>query len=385
MVVLALAAALLAGVSACGDPRGGGPPPLGGGAALQGRSQGYPLPSATSSSADSSTRAALLVKGRFTEQVDRLYEAVLALQAAAPEPDADGWSAASDGEAVARMRRAWLQARAAYVEAVGVFLGLFPERRGLDQRYESLAFAEADDNLFDGEGFVGFQAVERILYADVHPGDVVASESLLPGYRPARFPSSASEAQSFKGALLGRLVSDVQQVRDELAAVVLDLSAVYRLVVLAVRTQPDLLARGGTPEASSSYSGTTLADMKSTLRAAHALFDGFSQVADGSAVLAGADRPEIYRAIQGCFQRVLDGIEQVTVDSAIPARGEGWSDDGPPVALLDTPYGRLWSLFQRENDRATPATCMAQLVLFAARMGIDPFWRLPAGAPADAL
>src|SRR4051794_10225606 len=50
------------------------------------------------------------VKINIDNELGNLTSAVAALRAAAPEPDADGWSAEADPDAVAAMRTAWRQA-----------------------------------------------------------------------------------------------------------------------------------------------------------------------------------------------------------------------------------------------------------------------------------
>src|SRR5690242_14151994 len=51
------------------------------------------------------------VKINIDNELVNLRSAVEALRAAAPEPDADGWSAQADPDAVAAMRISWRQAR----------------------------------------------------------------------------------------------------------------------------------------------------------------------------------------------------------------------------------------------------------------------------------
>jgi hypothetical protein len=52
-------------------------------------------------------------------QLSALEGAARALQAAAPVPDADGWNASADAEAVARMKAHWKEVRAAYERIEG--------------------------------------------------------------------------------------------------------------------------------------------------------------------------------------------------------------------------------------------------------------------------
>src|SRR5437870_711288 len=47
------------------------------------------------------------VKINIDNELGNLTSAVAALRAAAPEPDADGWNAEADPDAVAAMRTAW--------------------------------------------------------------------------------------------------------------------------------------------------------------------------------------------------------------------------------------------------------------------------------------
>ena len=116
--------------------------------------------------------------------------ASIALRAAAPAPDADGWNDTADAAAVNAMKTQWAAARSAYEQVEGAIAVLFPDYDvSTDERYDGfLADTGPDADLFDGTGVTGVHAIERILWAGHAPADVVAFESTLTGYVAASFP-----------------------------------------------------------------------------------------------------------------------------------------------------------------------------------------------------
>src|SRR5687767_4879016 len=88
--------------------------------------------------AEREEKAVLEVKGMITAKLDEFYEAAVDLQAAAPAPDVDGWSAATDADAVAAMKESWKRACRAYEGLEGALAVLFPELDvSTDARYDA--------------------------------------------------------------------------------------------------------------------------------------------------------------------------------------------------------------------------------------------------------
>src|SRR5688572_1462505 len=67
------------------------------------------------------------VKGYVTQELGLLADAAVALQAAAPAPDADGWNVTSDAGAVDAMKVEWKKARLSYERIEGAIAVLFPD------------------------------------------------------------------------------------------------------------------------------------------------------------------------------------------------------------------------------------------------------------------
>ena len=135
-------------------------------------------------------------RARLSSERKSMHSSLTAtdLQAAAPAPDADGWGPATDATAIAQMKAAWVRGRTAYERVEGVLAPLFPDiDSSIDARYDDFMTqlgGYGDSNLFDDQGVTGMHAIERILYANLIPPDVVDFESHLPGYSPAEFPST---------------------------------------------------------------------------------------------------------------------------------------------------------------------------------------------------
>ncbi len=114
------------------------------------------------------------VKAFIQTNLDGLASAAAALQAAAPEPDEDGWSAAAGKDAVDAMKAEWKKARWAYEHIEGAIAVLFRDLDvSTDARYDAFIETAADADPFDGEGVTGVHAIERILWSDAIPPAVV--------------------------------------------------------------------------------------------------------------------------------------------------------------------------------------------------------------------
>jgi iron uptake system component EfeO len=200
--------------------------------------------------ADLEAEAILAVKAYTDAELGNLSAAALALQGAAPDPDADGWDA---GETAA-MEAAWVDARNAYERVEGAIAVLFPDLdAATDERYDGFIAEGPDSNLFDGEGVIGVHGIERIVWADRHPSWVVTFESALPNYSPAAFPATQAEADAFKNALCQRLVEDTATMESEFEPLALDSAAAFRGVIGSMAEQYEKVALASTGEDESRY------------------------------------------------------------------------------------------------------------------------------------
>jgi len=275
-------------------------------------------------------------------QLAALESAARALQAAAPTPDADGWNASADAEALSQMKARWKEMRAAFERVEGAIAVLFPDLdASADGRYDDAVLTSPDTNLFDGQGFTGIHAVERILWSDAVPAAVTTFEQGLPGYAAPRFPGNEAEARAFKEGLLAKLVADCAAMRQQFAPLALDVGAAFRGVVGSMDEQAEKVDLGATGEEESRYARHTLADMRANLAGAQAFYAHFQpwvlsrgeqgKAAD-AAVLAGFEAlSRAYAAQPG------DSLPEVPAD---------WSNQAPSQSALQTPYGQLWSAVQ---------------------------------------
>jgi iron uptake system component EfeO len=325
-----------------------------------------PAPVAAPSAEERATRE---VKRYVDAQVAELAAASEAICAAAPEPDADGWSAAADPEAVAAMRAAWRRARTAYERIEGAIGILFPETDlAIDARYEHVVELRADPEPFDGHGFVGLHAIERVLWAESVPEAVLGFERALAHYVAARAPSSEVEARSFREGLCARLVRDVRGMEEALRPLALDPATAWRGVVGSVEEQVEKVLLGATGEDESRYSQSTLADMRANLEGGRAVLAAFAPMIEANAG-AAARRADIDARFDE-LERAYADVEGV----ALPEVPAGFDPDAPGAALA-TPYGRLFGLLSDASDPLEAGSLAATLRAAGEDMGIPPLAR----------
>ena len=319
-------------------------------------------------SSDYQAEATLTVKNYVDAQLEKLNSGALAIQKAAPAPDADGWNAADDAAAVSNMRKAWADTRDAYERIEGSIAVLFPTLDvSTDERYDGFLGSDGpDDDLFDGEGVTGVHAIERILWADSIPDRVTSFESTLDGYTPAAFPTTREQADEFKTKLIGRLITDTKTMRDEFHGIALAPSAAFRGMIGSMQEQSEKTTRAASGEDESRYAQRTLADMRANLAGAVAVFDAFKPWINAA---AGAGRDEEissgFKAISSAYA-AIDG-------AALPPVPEGFDPDAPSDADLKTPYGKLWKLLHTETDLNTDGSLVSKMGSAADAMGIPEF------------
>ncbi|CAN93730.1 MULTISPECIES: EfeM/EfeO family lipoprotein [Sorangium] len=297
------------------------------------------------------------VKTFIEGNLDQFAAATAALQAAAPAPDADGWSATSDKEAVDAMKAEWKKARQAYESIEGAIAVVFPDLDySTDARYDAFIEVEADDDLFDGEGVTGVHAIERILWADAIPEPVLAFESELENYSEAAFPATEAEAASFKDELCARLAADAAKMQSDFDSLALDAPSAYRGVIASIAEQVEKTSKAATGEEESRYAQYTLADMRANVAAGVATYKAFQPWI----LTKGAEGAEVDEAVRDGFERLSSAYEAIEGD-ALPPLPEGWSEAEPTDEQLATPFGKLFSLVEHESDDATPGTLASDM------------------------
>jgi len=307
------------------------------------------------------------MKQQLQAQVTAFQKAAEELEAAAPSPTARGWDTSQDAQAVTAMKEAWTRGRVAYELVEGALAPLFPQSDiATDARYDDALATlgnAGDEDLFDAEGVTGMHAIERILWADSVPADVLAFEKALPGYRPAARPSTEAEARAFKSQLAHRLVTDVAALKAQLAPVELDIAFVFRGLMDLTREQLEKVDRAATGREESRYAQTTLRDLRANREgclAAYKLFQPWLLAHDKRAldtqVLAGFERLRVaYDALPG---------------DALPRPPAGWSSLEPRPEHTATPFGRLFVLVQRETDDANKDSLSGSLMAVADALSL---------------
>jgi len=302
-------------------------------------------------------------------QLSALESAARALQAAAPAPDADGWNATSDAQAVAEMKGHWRELRAAFERIEGAIAVLFPDLdASADGRYDDAVLTAPDKDLFDGEGFTGVHAVERILWSDAVPAAVTQFEQGLPGYEPPRFPRTEAEARAFKEGLAARLVADCASMRQQFSPLELDPGAAFRGVIGSMDEQAEKLDLGATGEEESRYARHTLADMRANLAGAQAFYAHFQPWVLSKGTAGKAADAEVLEGFDA-----LSGAYAEHAGDALPDVPEGWSNLAPSQAALATPYGRLWTAVKEATDTSRAASLAGALRKVATLLDIPEF------------
>jgi iron uptake system component EfeO len=309
-------------------------------------------------------QATLDVKEYVSGELVALADAALRLQEAAPEPDGDGWNAEDDAAAVEAMRSAWAEARDHYERVEGAIAVLFQSLDvSTDERYDGFIAEGPDENLFDGEGVTGMHGIERILWADAHPENVVAFESSLDGYIPAAFPANEDEAKDFADGLAQRLVDDTETMRDDFEPLALDASTAFRGVIDSLAEQLEKISLAATAEDESRYAQRTLDDMRANLEGGEATYAAFQDW-----VIAEAGE-EVDADVRAGFAAIGDAYDEID-SAAIPEVPAGFNPDDPSEEHLQTPYGELYLLLTEHADPESASSLLSAMLEAADAMGI---------------
>jgi iron uptake system component EfeO len=333
---------------------------------LLGALGGVTLGCGTDKSGSQEAQAQSTVKTYIVGEIGNWVNASVALRAAAPTPDADGWNDTADAAAVTMMKTQWAATRVAYEKIEGAIAVLFPDYDvSTDERYDGfLADGGPDSDLFDGMGVTGVHAIERILWTGHAPADVVAFESTLAGYTPAASPANLAQATEFRDGLATRLVTDTQAVQAMFAPLTLDTAAAFRGVIGSLGEQIEKITLAAEGEDESRYGQHTLADMRANLDGGKNTYNAFRDwvrsesggVALDADILAGFDRVSaLYSAVSG---------------DALPAVPAGFNLDAPTAAQLTTPYGMIFAGLSTESDGTNPNSLVSKMNAAADLIGI---------------
>lgn len=300
---------------------------------------------------DPETQAILDVKAYTSGELDAFADAAAAIQAATPEDWSD----------TAAIEAAWKDARVAYEHAEGAIAVLFPDLdASTDERYDGFLAEGPDDYLFDDEGVIGVHAIERIVWSDRVPAEVVTFEEGLPDYTPAAFPANATEQSDFRDLLCQRLVDDTITMRDEFEPLALDSATAFRGAIGSMAEQYEKVALASLGQDESRYAQHTLGDMRANLDGGRAIVAAFGPWIDDDTLLG---------EIVDAFERIEAGYSAINGD-AIPAVPATWNPDAPSEADLATPYGQLYMLVATEADPTISGSLVERLQVAADQLGI---------------
>ncbi|MDP2345197.1 MAG: imelysin family protein [Deltaproteobacteria bacterium] len=307
---------------------------------------------------DGSADARLRVKNYINGELTLLNDSAAALQSFAPDGDANGWNPADDLQAVLTMKGQWKNARLSYERVEGAIAVLFPGLdASTDERWDGFIGEAADANLFDDDGVTGVHGVERILFADQVPANVLTFEQGVgDGFVPSRFtapafPANLAESTDFKTKLVQRLVDDTATMKEEFLDVDLALEAAFRGVLGSMEEQAEKVNLAGTGEDESRYAQHTLADMRANLEGGLEIYEAFDKMFEAK----GAQGEALHEEIHEAFERVKAQYDGIAGD-AIPAVPATWNPDAPSVEDQASEYGALFLFLADETDFENPAS-----------------------------
>jgi iron uptake system component EfeO len=297
-----------------------------------------------------------------------LVQAATDLQAAAPADH--GWDPATDAAAIAAMRAAWRRTRVAYELVEGVTAPIFPdEDLTMDARYDDFLARlgpPGDPDPFDATGVTGMHAIERILYADQIPANVIAFEATLPGYAPAAVPASAAEAHEFATELCQKLVDDATRLHAEWTPAAIDIGAAYQGLVGLMNEQKEKVNLAATGEEESRYAQTTRFDLRNNLAGTRQTYELFRPW------VAAKHGDDADRAIEAGFDE-LEALYDAEPGDALPPVPYTWSSDRPSPDDLATPFGMLWQQVHEAVDPSSPGSVVFEMNEVAELLGFPEF------------
>ncbi|HEY4188224.1 MAG TPA: EfeM/EfeO family lipoprotein [Polyangia bacterium] len=333
-----------------------------------------------SSSTDEKTQVASAMQLSMKGDLTTLWQASVDFAAAAPTPTGRGWDPTLDGAAFTAMKAAWIRAREAYEHVEGATAPIFPDIDvSIDERYDGFLAtlgAAGDADPFDGVGVTGMHAIERILYSDVIPADVVMFETSLPGNRPAAFPITEAQAAEFKTGICAKLVTDSKTLLDDWTPQQIDVSGAFQGLVGLMNEQQEKVNKAASGEEESRYSQRTMADLRANLDGTTKIYGLFSDWLKskpaGAVPGIAASGATIDASINAGFTS-LGGVYGTITGDAIPAPPATWSAEAPSPADLQSPFGMLYEAVHNAVDPNMPGSVVDQMKQGATVLGIPVF------------
>jgi iron uptake system component EfeO len=296
------------------------------------------------------------------------------LQAAAPTTTGRGWDA-TDAAAITAMKDDWKAVRKSYERIEGAIAPLFQEFDfAVDARYDDYLGelnGTGDMNLFDDQGVTGQHGIERVIYSDSIPTYVVEFENKLPGYQPAAFPKTETEATDFKVKLCGKLVADITTLQSEWTPARIDLATAFQGLVALMNEQREKVNLAATQEEESRYSQRTLADLHDNLDGTINAYNLFKPW-----ILSKPEGAAIDATVQAGFDS-LKATYGLFPGDAIPQPPATWSSQNPTDADKQSDFGKLFVAVQEAVDPAKPGSVVDGMNKAAKALGFPEFVEEP--------
>ena len=330
------------------------------------------------SPADEKAQVASAMQTSMKGDLTDLWQASVDLQAAAPLTVGRGWDATQDAAAIAAMKAAWVRARTAYEHVEGATAPIFSDIDiSIDERYDGFLASPAglaDADLFDGAGITGMHAIERILYADVIPANVIAFEATIPGYQPATFPLSEAQAAEFKNGLCTKLVTDAKLLLDQWTPQQIDVAGAFKGLEGLMNEQQEKVNKASSGEEESRYSQRTMADLRANLDGTTKIYNLFSAWLQSkpATAMVPATGVQVDASIKGGFTS-LAAVYATIPGDAIPTPPATWAAEAPSAADLLTPFGTLYEAVHGAVDPTMPGSVVYQMNEGALLLDIPVF------------
>jgi len=298
------------------------------------------------------------------EDLSNLVQAAKDLQTAAPT---HAWSESADAAAITMMRDAWKRTRVAYEHVEGATAPIFGGLDGtMDARYDDYLAeldGQGDPDPFDGEGVTGMHGIERILYSHDIRTEVDIFESMLPGYDPARYPSTTAEAMAFKTVLVQKLIDDALSLHDQWQPAAIDLGFAFQGLVGLMNEQGEKVDFAATGEEESRYANLTMFDLRNNLDGTKQIYEVFREWIKSKPEGVAPDLQ-----VQARFAALTTLYASIPTD-AIPTVPDGWSGDEPTPAHLQTEFGKLWKAVHDDTDPDTAGSVVFEMHAIASMLG----------------
>jgi iron uptake system component EfeO len=299
-------------------------------------------------------------------ELQALYQAALDLQSAAPPAFSPGWDPSKDsGAAIDAMKEAWSRTRLHWERAEGPVAPMFSDLdAAIDSRYDQMlaALPAGDSDAFDAQGIVGMHAIERILYAP-GPMTVANDEMNLANSLPAAWPTSDAQAAEFKNGICQRLVADMQSLLNQWQTKTIDLSTVFTGLTGLISSQAEKVGLAAMDHEESRYSQTTMADLRSNLAGARAVYDLF-----GPWLATKPYGTTLDMSALAAFDRLQQQYDSVAGD-AIPDPPPMWTNP-PSPAQAGTPFAMLFTAVTDEADATRSGSAVDTMNQIARALGL---------------